>query len=146
MHTREVRAGVWERALGGMSRSHERHQVSRDPLRPHPVRQVSGLWVRSQGGIGDLRRTPFLFFTREYGVLLSPQDQRRRVERLAGRAQPLVILAHRRLWDSQAKVRTTNGSGNNVRTPRFEGEERVVDSRVDTRLGGCFLSCREFPR
>jgi len=40
---------------------------------------MAGLGVYLQRGTGDRRREPFLFFAREEGILLPPQNQSRYV-------------------------------------------------------------------
>ena len=55
-------------------------QIPHDPLRSLPVHRVAGLGVDLQGGTGDRRREPLLFFAREEGILLPPQDQRRHID------------------------------------------------------------------
>ncbi len=58
--------------LGRMCLFHERLQISHNPLRALPVRRVAALGVDLQGGTGDRRREPLLFFAREEGILLPP--------------------------------------------------------------------------
>src|SRR5918912_3888026 len=66
----EVLRRMRDEGLDGLRILHECFQIPHDPLRPHPVRQVAGLGVHPQGGIGDRHSAPFLFFAREEGVLL----------------------------------------------------------------------------
>src|SRR4028119_1893800 len=72
--------------------------VPPDPPGPLPVHQVARVGVHPQGGIGDNRRAPLLFLARQHGVLLAPQDQRRRADLaeagpIVGREHTLIVVA-----------------------------------------------------
>lgn len=55
---------------GGTCVFHERLQVPHDLLGTLPMHRVAALGIHLQGGVGDCRREPLLFFAREEGVLL----------------------------------------------------------------------------
>src|SRR5918998_1255553 len=61
-----------------------------DPLRSVPVHGVAGLGVDLQGGTGNRCREPFLFSSREEGILLPPQDQRQHID-LTKREHVIVV-------------------------------------------------------
>jgi hypothetical protein len=85
---------------------------------------MAGLWVHLQPSIGDRRRAPLLFLTRQEVVLLPPQDQRRHVDLTEpGRVidckhHPLIVVA-------PDAGRNLEALGDRLREELFR--DRVVD-------------------